>query len=367
MRLRRRIVTAAVSVTCFAALAACGQRVVAHVSAGDTVNAALSGLLNSNTTRFDMTAQGLPGTAALIDGSFSIVATTSKAAGGSQSTDDGSLALSVYHESTDLADLTTVGGSLYVRLDLKNITSFASPGEFTAISNEIDTQANRPGYGFLRDVLAGKWVGVSMSTYMSVYRQYLSELSSLLPSSSSQSPSLSKLEKLAQNTKQLMRLRAEIMSALAQSVKSWLSIHQKAAGEYALSLPIRSFVTTLVDKLIGPIEAFVNDPALTKEISSSALSSELARIPSSLSLNANLWITSGSVTKIQAFIPDTTAYLMIGVSYPSTPVAAPSGATMLTKSDLEAIMSSMMSTIKSGSSAISGISSIPMIPASSGV
>ncbi|MGA2531322.1 MAG: hypothetical protein ABSG36_19475, partial [Acidimicrobiales bacterium] len=78
MRLRRKIVTASVSVVCGLALAACGQQVVAHVSAADTVHSALSGVFNSPTTRFDVTAQNLPGTASLADGSFSVVITTSK-------------------------------------------------------------------------------------------------------------------------------------------------------------------------------------------------------------------------------------------------------------------------------------------------
>jgi len=357
MRHRRKVVTAIVSIACFAALAACGQQVVAHVKAGDTVNAALSGLLNSSTTRYDVTAQGLPGTAALVDGSFSVVVTTSKGPGGSQSTDNQSVALSVYHESTDLADVTVVSGSVYFRVDLKDITAFANPGEYAVISGEMDTLANRPGFAFLRDVLADKWVGVSMSTYMSVYRQYLRELPSL-PSS------VSNLQKLTQDPQKLMKLRTTVVSAFEQSVKSWLSIHQKTAGEYSLSLPLRSFVTTFADKLVGPVEAMLNDPAVTKSISGSDISKALASIPSGLSLSANLWIASGSLTKVQAFIPDSTAYLMIGVSHPSTPVAAPSGATMLAASDFEALLGNAVSGLK-GSRAISGLSSaMPMIPAS---
>lgn len=353
MRLRRKIVTAAVSVTCFAALAACGQQVVAHVSAGDSVNAALSGLLKSNTTRFDITAQGLPGSAALVDGSFSLVVTTSKATGSPNE----SVAVSLYHETTDLADLSAVGGSAYFRIDLKDIAAFAGPGEYATISGELDSFAKRPGFGFLQYLLADKWVGVSMSTYMSVYKQYLSELSSSLP------PSISKLEKLGQNSTQLTKMRATIVSAFEQSVKNWLSIRQKSAGEYSLSLPVRSFVTTLVDKLVGPIEAFLNDPAINKAISGSTISTALSGIPSGLSLRANLWVSGGSLTKIQAFVPDTTAYLMIGVSHPAGPVVAPGGATMLSKSDLDAILAYMVSSgLKAGSSAIGGISSIPMIP-----
>ncbi len=46
MRLRRRIVTIVVSVACGLALAACGQQVVAHVTAADSVRSALTSAFN---------------------------------------------------------------------------------------------------------------------------------------------------------------------------------------------------------------------------------------------------------------------------------------------------------------------------------
>ena len=83
MRLRRRIVTIAVSVVCGLALAACGQQVVAHVTAGDSVRSALTSALDSPTTQITVTAQGLPGQAAIADNSVSVVLTTSKESGSS--------------------------------------------------------------------------------------------------------------------------------------------------------------------------------------------------------------------------------------------------------------------------------------------
>jgi len=50
------------------------------------------------------------------------------------------------------------------------------------------------------------------------------------------------------------------------------------------------------------------------------------------------------VTKIQAFIPRTSAYLMIDVSHPATPVAAPSGATTLTAANLTAVFGELTPT-----------------------
>lgn len=359
MRPRRRIVTAVVSIVCLLAMAACGQQVVAHISAGDTVDSALTALSNAGNTQFQITAQGLPGSAALLDGTFSINATVSKDATASSS-DDRSITVTVDHESTQLAAMTFVNGNIYASVDLKDILAFDNPGEYSKVAAELDTMATRPDLGFLRDIAAGRWIGVSTSTYEAVSRNLLKQMEKIdsgLSNGLSSSPEISRLEKLLDNPKEVATLRAEGRNALEQSVKAWLTIHQTGSGKYSADLPVRSFVTTLVDKLIGPIESLLDDPALNKELSGSSLSSALARIPASLALRANLWVSNGSLTKVQAFIPDTAAYLMIGVSHPAQAVSAPSGATMLTEAELEALFSaSIPGSLGSGS--------IPKLPAS---
>jgi hypothetical protein len=343
MRLRRKIVTAAVSVVCGLALAACGQQVVAHVSAADTVHSALDGVLTSPTARFVITAQDLPGTASLADGSFSVVVTTSQRTQSSPAAEGQPIELSVYHESADLADLLQAGGSVYFRVDVKDIAAFTGTSEYGAIASKFNKVSSRPGYGFVHDILLGKWVGISMPVYLALYQKILAEeigmqkqVLKLLPSGSP-SPNLSELqaiESLTHNTAKLKALRLDISSSLAQSVQTWLSIHQRAGDEYSLDLPVRPFVGSLVERLLKPLESFVKGVTVSK----TEIATDLQRIPSGLSVNADVWIQKGSVTKIQAFIPTTSAYLLIGVSHPATAVTAPSDATMLTAADLKALV-----------------------------
>lgn len=339
MRLRRKIVTAIVSVTCAAALAACGQQVVAHVKAGDSVNAALTSVFNGPTTRFVVTAQGLPGTAALADGSFSVAITTSKDSGGKS----GNMEISVLHETTDLADILSVSGSAYLRVDVKDIAAISgNPAEFSTISSAVAAVASRPNLGYLNDLVAGKWLGISATTFQALLHKYMKTLPTIpthgmtsLPISSSISSSyLSKLEKLLKNPAQLKQLRLTVRSSFLQSLHTWLSIHQKAGSEYSMSLPVRSFVSSLLSKLVKPLETFLGS---STTVSQAELSKAVAGIPAGLSLQANLWISSGSLTKVQAFIPNSSAYLMIGISHPAAPIVAPSGATMLSIDDLTAL------------------------------
>jgi hypothetical protein len=324
MRLSRKIATIGASLTCGPALAACGQQVVAHVKAGNSVKAALTGVFNGTTTRFVVTAQGLPGAASLADGSFSIVITTSRASQSSTSPEDQSAELSIYDGSTDLLDLATVGGSDYFRADLQEILTFAGPNEYANISSELDSLAARPGFAYLHNLLLGQWLGISTSTLMTVAQQ-------LAPDVPSAASSISSLEKLSQNLQKVNQLSLTVRSSFTQTLRTWLSIHQKSADEYSVSLPVRSFASSLVDKLAKPDEALLNESGA----SSAQLAKGLDDIPADLSLNANLWISDGSVTKIQAFIPRTTSgYLLIEVSHPSTPVAAPPSATMLAAGDI---------------------------------
>ena len=368
MQLRRKIVTAVLSVTCAAALSACGQQVVAHVKAGDSVQAGLTSVFNGPTTRFVVTAEALPGAAALADGSFSVVITTAKDASGKQA----SMEVSVLHETTDLADLLAVAGSTYLRVDLKDIASLSgSPAQLATISSAISQVAARPNLGYLNDIVAGRWVGIAATTYQAFMNKYMKALSGLSKSVPSSTPSmmpsyLKNLEKLLKNPQKLKALGVTVRSSFLQSVRTWLSIHQKAGGEYSLALPVRSFVSSLLNKLIKPLESYLGG---LMTVSKAQLSQATASIPAGLSLQANLWISNGSLTKIQAFIPQSNAYLMIGVSHPAAPLAAPSGATMLTMANITALkaLSSMAGALGGGMSGLGGLGSMSGMSAISSV
>ncbi len=370
MRLRRKIVTAGLSVVSAIALAACGQQVVAHVKAGDSVHAGLTSVWNGPTTRFVVTAEGLPGEAALADGSFSVVITTEKDASGTLT----GMELSVLHQTTDLADILAVSSSTYLRVDLKDIISLSgNPSEFATISSAVAKAAALPNLGYLNDIVAGKWVGVTSITYQGLMTKYMKSLtgtgsSSGLPASASSAmPSyLKNLEKLLKNPQKLKELRLTVRTSFFDSLHTWLSIHQKAAGEYSMTLPLRSFLTSLLSKLLKPLESYLGGPTMLPQ---AEITQAMASIPAGLSLQANLWISNGSLTKIQAFIPQSSAYLMIGVSHPTAALVAPSGATMLTATEITALkeLSALTEGLIGGSlgssastgglSAISGISS----------
>ena len=332
MRLRRKIVTAGLSVACGVALAACGQQVVTHVQAGDTVHSALTSVFKSPTTRFVITGQDLPGAASIADGSFSVVLTTSLASGASSSLlrGDQSVDVSIFHASTDLVDIRVVGKSGgYFRVDLRGITDLIGQGgqtTFASISSSINKLAGNKDLGYLHDILLGKWVGVSSSTLVAVARQ----LTGKMPSAAS---SIANLQKLSQNLQKINQMKLTVSASFAQSLRTWLSIHKKTADEYSLSLPVRSFGASLVEKLAKPLAADFNEPSPSR----AKLSKTIGEISAKLSLRANLWISKGAVSKLQVFVPNSSAYLLIGVSHPATPVEVPANATMLPASNLSVL------------------------------
>jgi hypothetical protein len=325
MRFRRKIVTVVVSLTCGLALAACGQQVVAHIEAGDSVHSALTSVFDSPTTQFVITGQDLPGQASIADHSLSVVLTISNESGpgASTSTGDQSVDVSVNYETAYLVDLRSINGSEYCRLDLKYIEGLVGPATFAAESRALDELAARPGFGFIHDVLLGNWVGVSTSTLTAVARQLAPEV----PGADSSISGLQRANGLG----------LQIANSLAQSVRTWLSIHETTTGEYSLSLPIRSLAGSVLQGMAKALATDSNEPFL----SPSQLSKAIDEIPAKLSIHANLWIANGSVSKAQVFIPNSSGSLLIAVSHPAASVQVPANATMLTAANLTAVFGTL--------------------------
>ena len=63
----------------------------------------------------------------------------------------------------------------------------------------------------------------------------------------------------------------------------------------------------------------------------------MGEIPADLSLHANVWVSSGSVSKLQILIPNSTGSIVIAISHPAGSVQVPTDATMLTAGDLTTI------------------------------
>ena len=336
MKTRRRASVAAAVIVASIAAAACGEQVASHVSAGDTVHSAFTSVFKSNTTQFVVTAQNLPGQAALLDGSFSIVLTTSQAAGGSATAGERrSVDVSIYHESTNLVDLRETGGSVYLRTDVEDLAGLAGPGQSDSIAAELNQFANRPGLGWVHEVIAGKWVGLSKSTLLAFVHQVAG---------------MSDMGKSALNLQQTKQLRIAVSTSLVQSIREWLSIHQTSSDEYAMNLPIRDFVGSLLQGLYKPLASYLK----VAVPSQAELGKVIDKIPSSLSVHANMWVADGSLSKLQIFVPNSAASILIAVSHPTAPVVAPTGATMLTVANL----SDLLATVTSGAASRSQASAV---------
>jgi hypothetical protein len=344
MRTRRKTAIAAMTVVCSLAVAACGEQIAAHVQAGDTVHAALTSVLNSPTTRFVITAENLPGRASIADGSFSIVVTTSLESAQSSASPNGHRAfdISVYHETTNLVDLRDVNGTAFFRLDLKDLAAFGGAGSFASVSRELNNLATRPGLAYFHDILAGNWVGISTATLVAFTRQFESELAA------GSVPTM--------NQQKIRQLRDAVATSLAQAVRTWLSIHQIGANEYALNLPIRGFVGSFVDKVATPLETYLQTYSKVP-FPQAEITKVIDKIPANLSVHANVWVQSGSLSKVQIFIPDTSASVLIGISHPAIPVVAPTGATILTRSSLTDLYQAVLPGGLLGIASSSGLSS----------
>jgi len=331
-----------VTVVCSLAFAACGEQIAAHVQAGDTVHSALTSLFNNPTTRFVVTGQNLPGRASIADGSFSIVVTTSRQNGASLTSSSGQPAvdLSIYHQSTNLVDLRSVNGSDYFRVDLKDIAAFDSPSTFATISTTLEALADRPGLGYLHDILLGKWVGVSTKTLLAAIHLLTHELGAR-PSTT--------------NLQAINGLRTAVATSFVQSIHMWLSIHQEAADEYSLSLPIRHFAGSFLEPLVKPLAEYLNQPLLSRTEIQKVVQEGVAKIPATLFVHANMWVTNGSTSKLQIFLPHSSASILIGVSHPAEPVQAPSNATMLTVGNLTALFGTLRAGGLGGTSSVTGI------------
>ena len=323
MARNRRIATATMVAACSLILAACGEQIATHVEAGETVHSALTSVFNSATTQLVITGQNLPGQASTLDGSFSVVITSSQEAAQSTAIWSGrrSVDLSVYHQSTNLLDLREVQGSFYLRVDLKDLLAFESPGSFPEVSSLLNGLAARQGLGFLHDILVGNWVAISAKNLLTFDHQMQTELP--------------KAQSSGLNLQDVNHVSTAVTMSFLQSLRVWLSIHKKAASEYSLSLPVRHFVGSLLGGVAKPLATYEHEPLLSRL----NIAKAVASIPANLSVHADMWVRNGAMSRLQIFIPGSKASLLIGISHPASPVQAPVNATMLTASSLTDLFS----------------------------
>src|SRR5208283_4524677 len=128
----------------------------------------------------------------------------------------------------------------------------AGPTAMASASKTLDELAQRPGFGFIHDVLLGNWVGVSTSTLTALGHQ----LAPQLPSAYSSISSISGLQNAS-------GISSSVVDSWVQSVRTLLSVHQVKTGEYSLSLPLRSFAKSILDSLAAPLAKYSSEPFLS--------------------------------------------------------------------------------------------------------
>jgi hypothetical protein len=309
-RLRRRLVLVGVAAS---VLAAFGIVAAGAFSREDTVHSALASLFGSPTLEVVFTAQTASNDPTV--GQYSVALTVSSENGsqplsGSDGVDD--FEVSVYRSGTDLGDVLIADGAVYGRLNLEAI----SPSDYSRASQSVTENvpsgdANTLAEAFLND----QWVGVDDATIGSFVK-------SLGVRSSGPS---------------LQTDRNAAAMSFAQSWETWASIQEVSSSngttEYSLNMPARSFLNSFLQHLEGALSKEV--PSLKRDAGlGSAL---IKRIPASLTIPMNLWVSGGSLTQLDISYKGNS--LDMAISHPATPVSAPTGAVMLTTATINSLES----------------------------
>ncbi len=291
--------------------------IIGAFSQVDAVHAALASVFQSSTLKVDFTAHeaGQASSAATISQYTLQVEVTSENGSaplsGSAGVDD--FEISVLRQGVDLGDVVVADHAVYVRLDLAEI----DPNGYANLQQSVTQRTEGgPGAAVAQAFLNDQWVGVDDSIIESLDK-------SIDPKA------------LPQPT-QSTSLRNSFATSFAQSWDTWASIHEVSSTdgttEYTMSLPVREFVGTFVEDL---------HTALGKELPSSArlvddASRLIGDIPSNLTIPITMWVTNGVLTQLDLSYKGNS--LDLAISHPVVGVSPPTGATMLTNSDISGLL-----------------------------
>jgi hypothetical protein len=291
---------------------------VATVAAkGDGVSAALASVFSSPTLRVVISAHSSNPTEQATLAPYSVVlAVTSENGSQPLSATAGAdeYEVSVLRSGVDLGDVIVADHAVYARVNFRAIVPGSYPGLMQSLRKYVPGgPAYELGSAFLND----GWVGVDDSTIVS----YVQSLGIAIDQ---------------QQTKiNFDGLRDAFTLSFAQSWDAWVSIHELSSvdgvTEYSLKLPVQHFVATFVKDLTSPV--LKDLPAADAASARSALSdvsSAVTRIPAGLAIPMNMWVTGGSLSRLDISYKGDS--LDLAISHPTVGVTAPAGAVMVTKS-----------------------------------
>ena len=310
---RKRLVAGGVVVSMVVALA-----IVAGVNIGSRaggIHAALTSVFTQPTLQVVVSAHSDNAAEEAQLSQYSVVLSVTSENGkaplsGADSVD--SYEVSVMRGGVDVADVIDANRSVYARVDLKAI----DPSAYAKAVQSMDSPGTPGG---LRDLeqafLDHQWIGIEDKT-IEAFAKELGEGATAQPS-----------------TPKLDNLRNAFSLSFAQAWDVWASIHQLSSSggttEYALNLPVEHFVATFVADIQGAIiKALPAKDAGIARMELGAASAAVKRIPASLAIPITMWVTGGSLTRLQVSYKGNS--LNLGISHPSVGVTAPQGAFMIT-------------------------------------
>ena len=214
---------------------------------------------------------------------------------------------------TDLGDVVVAHRAVFVRVDLAAI----DPHGYRHLVRSIERRTSKgAGANVVRALLADRWVGVEDRTVTAFAR-------SLDPGAHPPAGHLNDL-------------RNSVALSFAQSWDTWASIHEVSSSggttEYSLEMPVRAFVGTFAKDLRG---------RLLKDVPGASgmfgdLTAAISSIPSKLTIPMKLWISAGSLTRLEIDYKGNA--LDLAISHPVVGVSAPTSAAMLTTRDISGLL-----------------------------
>jgi hypothetical protein len=314
---RKAIIVAAVmSVVVVVSLAA------AVTSKGDGVSAALATVFSSPTLRVVITAHTTDPQEETSVSQYSVVlAVTSENGSQPLSATAGAdeYEVSVLRGGVDLGDVIVAGHAVYARVNFRAIV----PGSYANLTQSLRNDVPPgPAYALGSAFLDDEWVGIDESTIVSYVK------------------SLGVAVAQPQAKINFDGLRDAFTLSFAQAWDAWVSIHELSSAngvtEYSLELPVQHFVASFVKDLTAPI---LNDlPAADVATARSALrdvSGAVNRIPAGLEIPMTMWVTNGSLSRLDITYKGDS--LDLAISHPTVGVTAPVGAVMVTRSIIHSL------------------------------
>ncbi len=355
---RRRLVIAGAALSVLAVIGVvAGFELQARASG---VHAALASVLASPTLQVVATAQVPNPSEEATVSQYSVVLTvTSKNASApisSGSDNIGAYEISVLRSGSDIVDVVGTDSAIYARVNLRAISQSTYEQALQSLASGGATGA---AYTIESDVVHDQWVGVSLAT--------LRSLESALGTTTTQIPTAS----------QIANLRNAFTMSFSQSWDTWTSIHQLSSSngttEYSLTLPVEHFVASFLADMNGAItKDLPTAEAATAARELGAIESSVHEIPAGLEIPMTMWVTNGSLSRLQVSYEGYSANL--DFSHPAVGVTAPQGAFMISAATIKSLIDSALGCTASGTAdnggALcpgTGISSITGVPGVSGI